>query len=236
MGQTSDNDPFTSPASLVTSLTDTELDLLARFLGATERWIQDELVIREAGAKDVALAMEGIRDKTYWHYVREQMAWDEAAMVAIHFSGILYQGIVLSAYSIMDRSLHLLLTLYLAEPQRACQGVDKKSKQLDAILKTWGWPTMLRCTHQWHRITQWTKVRHALAHANASLYDNTVVSALRDDLKLQFTETGMGLRDEWEIQLMGEDCVAMFDDIMALFRWLETQEHEHGTRTTQEGE
>ncbi len=223
-------EPFTSPAYLATPGTD--FTFLGDFLGVAEQWIDGELRIRQAAAQDLSQAIEARGDKTYWAKVREETAWDEAAVVAIHFPGILYGSVIISAHTLMERGLHLLLGLYRVlwdSPAKECWGLSNIAKQLDDILQSQGWPSLF-ATRQWKRIDRWREVRNALVHATGLVRDKDTVARLQNDLGLEFEETGMGVMDEWEIRLTGDNCVAMFNDIKALFDWLQTQERHYLTQ------
>ena len=229
-------EPFTSPAYLATPGTD--FTFLGDFLGVAEQWIDGELRIRQAAAQDLSQAIEARGDKTYWAKVREETAWDEAAVVAIHFPGILYGSVIISAHTLMEHGLCRLLSLYRVlwdKPAKEPRGLCNIAEQLDLILRSKDWPSLL-ATAEWQQIKQWTEVRNALAHASGYLDDTVVLASLQATLGLEFEDTGMGLQDEWEIQLTADNCITMVKDIKALFDWLQTQEQEHSTKRSAESE
>ena len=217
---------------------ETELNFLADFLAAVETWIDVELPIRQAAAEDFSRVMERRSHKSYWDQDQEMMVWDQAAVVALEFPGILYQSIIISAHTIMERSLRDLLGIYLRGSQQALRGLNLKPivKRLNDVIGKWGWPSLL-CTPEWKRVRQWSNVRNALVHRDGYEYNQDKVAQIQDVLGLELKEAGTGLGDEgpWEIQLTSENCIAMFNDIMGVFNWLKMREHEHKTKRSGEG-
>ncbi len=214
---------------------ETELNFLADFLGTTERWIDVELPKRHAAAEKLSQAMEARGDNNYWAGLREQIARDEAGVVGLEFPRILYGSVIISAHTLMERGLCRLLSLYRVlcdKPAEQARGLCKIAKQLDDLWSK-GWPR-LRETAEWQRMRQWTEVRNALAHASGYVPEEDTVARLKKDLGVEFQKADMGLNGEWEIQLTADNCLAMFNDIMRVFNWLQMREDKHKARRSGE--
>ncbi len=216
------------------------LHAIADFLGCAGRWTDAELGAREAAAKEFSQRLADVPNKGYWDQCREELVWDKAAMVAIHFHKILYEAVVLMVYSAVEQSLKDALRVYCQTLEgRKCSpdrmGFDEISKRLDDIVTTLGWPS-LRSSSEWERIDRWRRVRNALVHTDGCIDDLSTVEDLQEHLGLQFEDAGMGLCDTWRVELTGDNCTDMLNDSDALFQWLAERTREYVAKCSANGE
>ena len=217
------------------------LHAIADFLGCAERWANAELGARTTAAEEFSQRLADDPNKGYWDQCREELVWDEAAMVAIHFHKILYEAVVLMVYSAIEQSLKDALRVYCQtleghqEYSRERMGLDETSERLDSLVMRHGWSS-LRSSFEWKRIDCWRKVRNALVHTDGCIDDLSTVEDIQQHMGLQFEDAGMGLCDTWRVELTCDNCTDMLNDSDALFQWLADQTMEYVAKCSANGE